>query len=73
MDSNESAYLLKMVRRVKSGSGEEGNGAVNSEVEYIGTGEDHAMSFDIKDVVDLAVKDLSFNVQDRVQNGLFLL
>ena len=73
MDNNESTYLLKMVRRVKLGNEAESNGVVNSEVEYVGSGEDHAMSFDAKDVIDLAVKDVSFNLQDRVQNGTFLL
>lgn len=73
MDNTESTYLLKMVRRVKLGSEAESNGVVNSEVEYIGSGEDHAMSFDAKDVVDLAVKDVSFTLQERAQNGMFLL
>ena len=62
-----------MVRRVKLASEAESNGVVNSEVEYIGSGEDHAMSFEAKDVIDLAVKDVSFNVQDKGQNGKVLL
>lgn len=73
MDNNESTYLLKMVRRVKLNSEAESNGVINSEVEYIGSGEDHAMSFEAKDVIDLAVKDVTFNLQDRVQNGMFPL
>lgn len=72
MDNNESTYLLKMVRRVKLNSEAESNGVINSEVEYIGSGEDHAMSFEAKDVIDLAVKDVTFNLQDKVPNGIFL-
>ncbi|SLM34481.1 LsmAD domain [Lasallia pustulata] len=69
LENNEPTYFFKMVRRVKLASEAESNGVVNSEVEYIGSGEDHAMSFEAKDVIDLAVKDVSFNVQDKGQNG----
>lgn len=67
MEGHDSAYLLKMVQQI-SNKGEI-NGAKEVIEEYIGVGDDCAMSFDIKEVIDLAVEGVVFNNRDRAQNG----
>lgn len=68
-DGNDQGYLLKMVQKIRSGEKAEANG--NNEVhnDYIGSGEDHSMSFDTKDVVHLAVEGVTFDVRDKAHNG----
>ncbi|KAL9033636.1 MAG: hypothetical protein Q9214_007419, partial [Letrouitia sp. 1 TL-2023] len=70
MEINESNYLLKMVQKIKSGVKSEANTGPEPLNEYTGIGEDHAMSFDLKDVVDLAVEGATFAGRDKPQNGL---
>ena len=67
VDGYESVYLLKMVRQIHV-KGEVTKGYDHSE-EYIGVGNDHAMSFDTKDVTDLVVEGAVFNARDKSQNG----
>ena len=67
MEAHESAYLLKMVQQ-SNVKGDAGRGSDHSE-EYIGVGQDHAMSFDTKDVAALAVEGLTLNARDKSQNG----
>ncbi|KAI4164474.1 MAG: hypothetical protein LQ342_001787 [Letrouitia transgressa] len=69
MEINESNYLLKMVQKIKSGVKTEANTVPELLNEYTGVGEDHAMSFDLKDVVDLAVEGATFDGRDKPQNG----
>lgn len=58
-----------MVKRVQSPE-QQANGASEGSHEYSGSGENYVMSFDIVDVADLSVKDVSFEkVQNRSQNG----
>lgn len=67
MEAYESAYLLKMVQQ-SNAKGDASRGNDHSE-EYIGVGQDHAMSFDTKDVAALAVEGVTFNARDKSQNG----
>lgn len=69
MEAYESAYLLKMVQQ-SNVKGDAGRGNDHSE-EYIGVGQDHAMSFDVKDVAALAVEGVIFNARDKSQNGIY--
>lgn len=71
MENQESSYLLKMVQQLV-GRGET-NGVKDVSEDYIGVGDEHAMTFDIKDVIHLAVEDVGFNVRDDSQNGNHLL
>ncbi|KAK4496344.1 hypothetical protein PRZ48_012324 [Zasmidium cellare] len=65
LESSKTQYVLKMVRRT---SAPQANG--NSDTsEYIGEGEDHVMSFDIQDTIDLAVPDVSTTAATPHQNG----
>lgn len=47
----------------------ETNGVKDMSEDYIGVGDEHAMTFDIKEVIDLAVEEVGFNTRDDSQNG----
>lgn len=68
MDSSESAYLLKMVQQIKTVRGEVSGVQDGPEV-LVGVGEDHAMSFEVKDVGGLSIEGLDFSAQDKLPNG----
>ncbi|KAH0543836.1 hypothetical protein FGG08_001875 [Glutinoglossum americanum] len=70
VDPTEPAYVLKMVKHIKSvGSNEQSNGVKDSG--YVGTGAEHVMIFELRDVVDLFVETISFNdMTTRPQNGV---
>ena len=67
LEGHESNYLLKMVQQVLSRG--ETNGVKDISEDYIGVGDEHAMTFDIKEVIDLAVESVGFNARDDSQNG----
>ncbi|KAI9878365.1 MAG: hypothetical protein M1830_001108 [Pleopsidium flavum] len=70
LENNESAYLLKMVQQVRSTADDQSNGVGETSSNYLGSGADHAMSFEIKDVMDLAAENVSFNdITAKSQNG----
>lgn len=69
MESHEPAYLFKMVQQVRSGNKSEVNGIQELWGDHIGVGEEHSMSFDIKEVAHLAVDNVAFDHQDKTQNG----
>lgn len=56
-----------MVQQVNGKS--EVNGVKDNTDDYIGVGDEHALSFDIKDVIDLAVEGVMFNSREKSQNG----
>lgn len=67
MEGSESSYLLKMVQQIKNRS--EANGVKEGSEEYTGIGDDHSMSFDVKDVMDLAVEGIVFNHPNKLSTG----
>jgi len=69
IEGPESAYLLKMVQQIKSGSKGDVNGSQENSGDYVGAGDDYAMTFDVKDVVDLAVEGDLVGTQTKMQNG----
>lgn len=69
MDKSEPEYLLKMVQQVRAGHKGDANGVRETSRDFIGFGEDHAMSFKMKEVVDFAVEGIPINNQDRRPNG----
>ena len=73
VETNEPSYLLKMVQQVRSGNKSEVNGNQETLGEYIGLGDDHSMSFDIKEVADLAVDNVTLDHREKAQNGKFPL
>lgn len=70
MDGPGSTYLLKMVQQVKHGVKNDSNGISESSWDYIGAGEDYAMTFSLAEVVDLAVEGVLMNTQNKTHNGL---
>lgn len=68
-ESNESTYLLKMVQQLKSVGRGEPNGVQDDSGSLVGVGEDHAMTFDVKDISDLSVEGADIGAQDKLQNG----
>ena len=73
MENHDSAYILKMVQHIKAGNRGEANGVLDSSTSYIGRGEDYAMTFDTKEVVNLAIEGIVFDGQPKLQNGGSLL
>lgn len=67
MEGSESSYVLKMVQQTKNRS--EANGVKEGSEEYAGIGDDHSMSFDVKDVMDLAVEGIVFNQPNKLSTG----
>lgn len=61
--------MLKMVQQMKSVGKGESNGAHEDSFAYVGAGEDHTMSFEFKDVIDLAFEGVPFGIPDKPQNG----
>lgn len=68
-DSDDSAYLLKMVRQIKNTEKGQANGVQEDTAAYVGIGEDHDMTFNVKDVTELAVDGVQLGSQDKYQNG----
>ena len=69
MEKEECKYLLKMVQQTRHGNKTEMNGVRETMSEYIGVGDDHAMSFNARDVVDLAVEGATIATQEKRSNG----
>ena len=69
IENNESVYILKMVRQIKTTETGEVNGAQDEMGAFVGSGEDHTMVFDIQDVMYLAVEGVELVAQDKHQNG----
>ena len=69
MENHQSAYLMKMVEQVKSGTKAESNGIQDCSGGFIGSGDDFAMSFDTKEVTDLAVEGITFDSLHKMPNG----
>ena len=46
------------------------NGDRSTSAEFIGVGEEHAMSFESRDISGLAAIDLVLNLRDKSQNGV---
>ena len=68
----EPEYLLKMVQLVKRGDRNEVNGVRENGQGYLGVGQEHSMSFKMKDVVDISFEAISFGPQDRRGNGMLV-
>lgn len=69
VDAQPHQYILKMVRRTRSPTQQQTNGAADTPDEYIGEGSDHTMTFDVQDTVDLNINDLAPVAAVPSQNG----
>ena len=72
MENDKHAHLVKMVQRKKLSEKGDMYGIEDGSYVFAGSGEDHTMSFDFKDVLGLAVDGVQFGTQDKQQNGKFL-
>ncbi|KAL8675829.1 MAG: hypothetical protein Q9186_007569 [Xanthomendoza sp. 1 TL-2023] len=68
-ENSELGCLLQMVQKVKASDKAESNGDHETYGDYIGFGDNHAMSFDMKDVINLAVEGVTFDNRDNSLNG----
>ena len=73
LEGNDRGYLLKMVQKTLVSDKGEANGVDETYNDYVGSGEDHAMTFDFKDVVHLAVNGVTFDIRDKALNGWYRL
>jgi len=69
MGNDESAYLLKMVRQIKNGEKGQANGIQEDTAAYVGVGDEHDMTFNVKDVAEVAIDGVQLSGQDKYQNG----
>ncbi|KAL9131788.1 MAG: hypothetical protein Q9217_000393 [Psora testacea] len=69
MDKEEPEYLLKMVQRIRHVNKTEMNGVREAMSDYDGVGDDHTMSFNTRDVIDLAVEGVTITTQEKRANG----
>lgn len=64
--------MLKMVQRTFSGNEGQMNGAVDRGSAFLGASPDHNKVFDFKEVVDVAVKNVTtVEAPNKGQNGRF--
>ena len=61
-----------MVQQRKSAARGEANGIQDESEVLVGIGDDHAMTFEIKDISSLTVDGLDLGARDKLQNGKFL-
>ncbi len=59
MEASDSSFLLKMVQRASQENQGKSNGMSDSASSYIGSAPEHSMAFDVKDVADISVPNVS--------------
>lgn len=62
-------YVLKMTRRTRLPSHQQMNGDTDLPEEFTGEGEDHVMTFDVQDTLDLSVQGVTTADAKPAQNG----
>ncbi|KXS96840.1 hypothetical protein AC578_7387 [Pseudocercospora eumusae] len=67
LDGPKPQYFLKMVRRTRLQNSQQTNGDVQIPHEYIGEGEDHAMSFDLD--AEISAKDIAIATASAPQQN----
>lgn len=68
----KAQYVLKMVKRTSLPIHQQVNGTIDMADEYTGEGEDHVMTFEVQDTIDLTVKDVTTAAAQPSQNGMLL-
>ncbi len=59
-----------MVQKVKANDKTEVNGDHEGYHDYVGSGDNHSMGFDLKDVIDVAVEGVTFDNREKLLNGM---
>ena len=71
MEPTELSFLLKMVQRTSPEGQPRTNGVSDVATPYIGSAPEHIMSFDIKDIADIAVPNVTTaEVSAKEPNGM---
>ena len=68
-DSTETNFTLSMTRRIHSASEAQSNGVTDHDFYFIGSGPDFAMTFNVRDVADVNISELSIPDALKSQNG----
>ncbi|KAL8899769.1 MAG: hypothetical protein Q9192_001403 [Flavoplaca navasiana] len=68
-ETNEPRCSLQMVQKVKANDKTEVNGDHEGYHDYVGSGDNHSMGFDLKDVIDVAVEGVTFDNREKLLNG----
>ncbi|KAJ5160484.1 uncharacterized protein N7482_007488 [Penicillium canariense] len=70
LEATDSSFLLKMVQRTSQENQGKANGASDTTASYLGSAPEHSMAFDIKEVADIAVPNVSpAEVSVKESNG----
>ncbi|CAI6338275.1 unnamed protein product [Periconia digitata] len=70
LDPGEMRYVFKMVKRTQAATEGQTNGTAEASDDYIGTGDNYVMSFDMSDVADFHVDNVILDKsQSKGQNG----
>ena len=69
LTQNDQSVTLKMVQQ-HSQTELQANGFMSSTQPFIGAGADHAMTFDVRDVADWLIPELSFTDSKKTPNGM---
>lgn len=68
-DSNETNITISMTRRTHSVNDGQTNGFTEQDSTFVGSGLDFAMTFNVRDVVDMTIPELGLPEAVKVQNG----
>jgi hypothetical protein len=68
-DSTETNITLKMTRRTHSAGEAQTNGVAEHDSPFVGSGPDFAMTFNVRDVADVNISELSIPDAIKSQNG----
>lgn len=68
-DSNETHVTLSMTTRIYTTNGGQTNGVTEQDPSFVGSGPDFTMMFNMRDVADLAIPELSVAEAVKTQNG----
>ena len=70
LDPSEMRYVFKMVKKVQAANDTQANGTSELSDDYIGSGDDHVMIFDMGDVADFHVNGVVLDkTHSKGQNG----
>jgi PAB1-binding protein PBP1 len=72
VEASEPHYILKMTKRLQAAP-DTANGTATPSDDYLGTGDDHLLTFSTQDVVDLAVQNVALDKSTaKAQNGIII-
>ncbi len=72
-DSNDATVTLSMAKIIHTANEGQTNGVTEHESSFVGSGSNYVMGFNMLDVVDVAIPDLSMPDAVRSQNGMITL